>query len=285
MTDPEELLVVSYGGGVQSTALLVLAGQGYLPHRRFLFANVGDDSEHPATLRYVREVAFDYAASRGIEIEELHRIRRRGPNGGKIETLWERLMREGSRSLPIPVRMADTGAPGTRNCTGDFKIRVVQRRVRELGATEANPARVAVGISTDEYQRATSRRGEPFEVLEYPLLTLEWRGGVGLDRAECGRVIRDAGLPVPPKSSCFFCPFHRPRVFGDMARDEPELFERAAFLEDTLNKRRDLLGKDHVYLTRFGRPLRDIFQDVQLSLLEPDWDADEGYRCGDVCDT
>jgi hypothetical protein len=38
--------VVSYGGGVQSNALLVLAAQGRIDYRTFLFANVGDDSEH-----------------------------------------------------------------------------------------------------------------------------------------------------------------------------------------------------------------------------------------------
>ena len=46
MTDwqPEDG-AVAHGGGVQTTALLVLAGQGRLAYRTFLFANVGDDSE------------------------------------------------------------------------------------------------------------------------------------------------------------------------------------------------------------------------------------------------
>lgn len=42
---------VSYGGGVQSTALLVLAAQRRIDYPLFLFANVGDDSENPATVR------------------------------------------------------------------------------------------------------------------------------------------------------------------------------------------------------------------------------------------
>ena len=47
------LRTVSYGGGVQSTALLVLAAQRQIDYSIFLFANVGDDSENPATLRYL----------------------------------------------------------------------------------------------------------------------------------------------------------------------------------------------------------------------------------------
>src|SRR5690606_22143408 len=98
------LRVVSFGGGVQSTALLVLAAQQRIDFRTFLFANVGDDSEHPATLKYVRDVAMPYAAEHGIELHKLHRVRRDGTR----ETLMGRLTRDGSRSVPIPVRMSDT---------------------------------------------------------------------------------------------------------------------------------------------------------------------------------
>ena len=56
MTD--KLTVISYGGGVQSTALVVLAATGRLGKvDAALFSNVGDDSEEPATLRYVRMVS------------------------------------------------------------------------------------------------------------------------------------------------------------------------------------------------------------------------------------
>ena len=48
---------ISYGGGVQSTALLVLAAQKRIDFRTFLMANVGDDSENPGTLRYLEEYA------------------------------------------------------------------------------------------------------------------------------------------------------------------------------------------------------------------------------------
>ena len=43
------LRVFSYGGGVQSTAALVLASQHKIDFKTFLFCNVGDDSENPAT--------------------------------------------------------------------------------------------------------------------------------------------------------------------------------------------------------------------------------------------
>jgi hypothetical protein len=39
---------ISYGGGVQSTALLVLAARREIDFPLAIFANVGDDSEHPS---------------------------------------------------------------------------------------------------------------------------------------------------------------------------------------------------------------------------------------------
>jgi PP-loop superfamily ATP-utilizing enzyme len=302
------LRAVSYGGGVQSTALLVLAAANRIDFPTFLMANVGDDSEHPATLAYVRNIAAPYAAEHGIKLHLLDRVKRDGTK----ETLHGRLVdprpcprceRSGavfysdtddqddglppdltepvtcprcsgageveSRSLPIPVRM-DNGAPGTRSCTSDFKIRVTGKWLREHGASKDNPATVAIGISVDEIHRANNRRVEAHEQIVYPLLDLRLR------RDDCMRIIRDAGLPVPPKSACYFCPFHKPSTWADMRRNEPDLFERAADLEDLLNERRDALGKDHVYLTRFAKPLRDAIATPDHMVL---FDSDDNGTC------
>lgn len=249
--------VIAYGGGVQSTALVVLAATGVIRADRALFSNVGDDSEHPATLRYVAEVATPWAAGHGFTVEMLHR---RNRDGSRAETLMERLMRPESRSVPIPVRMSDTGAPGTRSCTADFKIRVIGRWIRENVADP--PADLMIGISTDEVERAGRGRDEWYEHRVYPLLDL------GLSRDACKQIIRGAGLPVPPKSSCFFCPFHRPATWAEMRRDEPDLFAKSVHLERTLNERRDKLGKDRVYLTRFGRPLDEAIAEAQPALFD-----------------
>jgi len=249
--------IISYGGGVQSTALCVLATQGKIGTvDAALFANVGDDSEHPDTVRYVREVMQPWAKERGLPVHELHRVKR----DGSWETLMENLMRPGSRSLNIPVRMPDTGAPGTRNCTENWKIKVIRLWLRERGVTKEAPAQTLVGFSVDEMQRVNNRRLSPYDIPEHPLLDL------GLDRQACKTLIHRAGLPVPPKSACFFCPFHRPSKWANMRRDEPVLFWKAVTLERELNHRRESLGRDHVYLTRFGKPLDEAIDEEQPSL-------------------
>lgn len=266
------LRTISYGGGVQSTALLVLAAQGKLddiiggPVDAALFSNVGDDSEHPATLEYVRNVATPWAHERGITVHELRRIKRDGSG----ETLMGRLMKPGSRSLPIPVRM-DNGAPGNRSCTADFKIKVIGKWLKANGATAEDPATVCIGISTDEITRVSNKRVMPYERPVYPLINL------GLDRSACQVLIADAGLPVPPKSSCFFCPFHRPQTWAEMRRDDPKLFWASAELEATLIARRAELGKDPVYLTRFAKPLAEAIPEAQDML--PGFEMPGGEGC------
>ena len=240
----QDLRVISFGGGVQSTALLVLAAQRRINFSTFLFSNVGDDSEHPATLRYIREVAIPFATQHHIDLRVLRRVRRDGVR----ETLWERLHRPDTRSIPIPVRMAN-GAPGRRTCTADYKIKVIGKWLRQHGASPTRRALVGIGISVDEIHRANRRRCDPYEEIAYPLLDL------GLRRDDCTQLIRKAGLPVPPKSACFFCPFRTVSDWQHQRAHEPDLFARSEELERTIILRRKDLGRDAAFLSRFGMPL------------------------------
>lgn len=257
---------VSYGGGVQSTALLVLAARGDIDYPLFLHADVGHDSEAKGTIRYVREVAEPYAAAHDIE---LVRVRKMSRHGDAV-TLRAALMREDSRSVPIPMRMSGNGAPGNRTCTADWKIKPVVKELKRRGATVDTPAVVAVGISTDEFERARPgadpRTPEQHRV--YPLLDL------GLNRADCMRLIADEGIPVPPRSACYFCPFHGREAWRELKRDLPDDFRDAERIEATVNERRAMLGKDPMWMHRGLRPLGECVDDqMQLTGWEDDCDS------------
>lgn len=250
------LKVFSYGGGVQSTAALVLAAQGKLDYRLFLFCNVGEDSENPATLAYVQEIARPYARRHDLTFLELQKKRR----DGSLDSIYQRLTRPGSTSIGIPVRLAN-GAPGNRTCTIDFKILVVARWLKQHGATKEQPATVGLGISLDEWQRMRKDSGIEYERLAYPLIDLR------IDRAACVEIIRQAGLPVPPKSSCWFCPFHTLGVWQEMRHSQPDLFVKAVTLERHINERRAAIGRDQVWLTRKLKPLEQVTSDYQQASL------------------
>jgi 3'-phosphoadenosine 5'-phosphosulfate sulfotransferase (PAPS reductase)/FAD synthetase len=158
------LYTFSQGGGVQSTAALVLSAQGRIDFPVHLFANVGDDSENPETLSYVREVSMPYAEAHGVELIEL---RRPGL------TLLQRAQKPEGSEVYIPIRGSATGKPWGRECTDKYKIQVVNRWLRKHGATAETPAVVGIGISVDEIERATGRHGVSYRRVEYPLLTLD----------------------------------------------------------------------------------------------------------------
>lgn len=264
------LRTFSFGGGVQSMACLVLAARGEIDFKTFLFSNVGDDSENPGTLAYLDEHAHPFAARHGLDLRVLQRHSR----AGEPETIYQRLVTPGSRRLPIPVRMGNTGAPGTRACTADFKIRVIAKWQRDHGATADDPAVAGLGISLDEFQRARTDSGFPYQRLEYPLIERR------LTREDCKEIILSAGLPIPPKSSCWFCPLQRVGDWQWKRDHQPALFERAAQLEDLLNDRRDTLGKDHIFFSRRLKPLRDAFGKTALPVVgEEELDLCEGTHC------
>jgi hypothetical protein len=269
----------SFGGGVQSTAALVLAAQGRLPATDdsnrwdvFIFANVGDRAEHPATIRYLEEYAKPYAAEHGIELIEIRRERR----DGTAYDLYDQLLTS-QRSIDIPVRLR-SGAPANRSCTVSYKVRPIAKELRRLGARDEDGKRaiVGIGISLDEIQRAKHwgvvNPQLPIQIKEYPLLRL------GVRRRDAYRIVEESGLPRPPRSACWFCPFHTRAEWARLRREEPDLFWKAVELERILAERRESLGRDRVWFTDFLRPLDEVVQD-QLTF------EDEHAGDGATCDT
>lgn len=259
----------SFGGGVQSNAVMVLQAQGKVHYDLFIFANVGADSENPDTLAYIENYSKPFCHKHGIQFVEV----RKTWADGHSETLWEYMQRT-QRSIPIPLRMGGNGAPGRRSCTEGFKIEVIGKYLKGLGYTHFIKG---IGFSTDELHRLR----DPYWYAEcgiqvrreHPLVDLR------MDRQACKQVIASAGLPIPPKSACFFCPFHQRNEWIEMKRNRPDLFQRAVELEKMLNARRNLLGKDRLFMHRSVTPLD---QAVGNQLLLFDFDALDTCDAG-VC--
>jgi hypothetical protein len=259
--------VFSCGGGVQSTACLVLAAQGQIPYRTFVFANVGNRAESPDTIKYIKNVLKPYAFANGIKWIDVQRTRR----DGVVVDLFDDLYRP-VRSINIPVRMSN-GAPGNRNCTVEFKIKPIAKWIK----ANAPNCTLGKGISTDEPHRATPSREDEGYISAYPLIEL------GISRSDCLRITREADLPQPPKSSCWFCPYKTTDQWITMKREKPELFNKVCELEKHLNQKRAVLGKDAVYISGVGARKQLLIGDAipdQLGLF-PEWiDEQDGCESG-----
>lgn len=115
----------------------------------------------------------------------------------------------------------------------------------------------------------------------YPLY--EW----GWDRAECVRVIERAGLPLPQKSSCFFCPSMKKKEIQTLWEQFPELFKRAVDMEEnakgTLTNVKGL-GRSWAW----GSYYTDYMQVKELEAAQMTLDdlfpeTMGGYLCGAPC--
>ena len=269
--------IFSFGGGVQSMAVLVLSVQGRLDFTEFLFSNVGNDSENPKTLAYVENVAKPYAESHGLKIIEMSRERRLPT---QPQTLLQEVYAE-AKYVPIPLYL-NGGGPQKRSCTGKWKIEVVDKYVRKhYGAAKNNRIEIGVGISVDEAHRMRTDDPErfPYTIKTYPLIDLM------MNRKNCVDVISAAGLAIPPKSSCFFCPFKRPSEFVHMEKEDPELFSKVVDIENMINEKLSQRDSRHSnrataygYLTSAGIPLIELVEKSKQQIKIEGFD-DDALHC------
>jgi hypothetical protein len=195
--------VVSYGGGVNSTALVILlVGEGW--RGPVVFSDTG--AEWPETMEYVTLFGA-WMAERGLELTVL------GPE-------W----RKGKYALPLMEYCESyrlTPFPAVRWCTANWKVAPLQGWCEANGCEHAD---MLLGISAEESHRQPEK--------DRPLVDR------GIDRNGCARIIVDAGLPLPRKSGCYLCPFQSPRQWQELYKVHPALFERVAALEDAATERR-----------------------------------------------
>lgn len=114
-------------------------------------------------------------------------------------------------------------AYGFKSCSDHFKMRPQRRWLIDNGVVVKN---MLVGFDADEPHRAERGRAikDPWEK-RYPLI--EW----GWGRAECVEAIEAAGLPLPGKSACFFCPSSKKAEIKVLRRMYPDLAARAVAME------------------------------------------------------
>jgi hypothetical protein len=214
--DPECPLVVAYGAGVNSTAMLVeFARRGIRPDL-ILFADTG--GEKPETYAYLAAVR-PFLRSAGFP--ELVVVRYR-PVRAAYSTLEGQCLHTGT--LP-------SLAYGGKSCSVKYKVEPQNRYVRRWPPALQcwrRGGRVVKAIGYDAGPSDSRRRhheGDGRYLNWYPLA--QW----GMDRAACERSILGAGLPVPMKSACFFCPASKKQEVLWLREKHPGLLGRALAVE------------------------------------------------------
>ena len=215
--------VISYGGGVQSTALVVLAMQRGWQIDEIVHVDLLD-AEAPNTREYVAYFAgwLQNEYGRGITI-----IRR---------DLYGDMLNNPAFT-PAPWRARDGSFMLRRQCTRQYKVEPIRRYLYDKYARE----RIALmlGISVDEFHRMRDSGSKRIENV-YPLVDER------LTRNDCRAILERAGLTIPPKSSCWFCPYRSARSQAELLKQFTALREMAEELERRINEERRKRGKDEI---------------------------------------
>jgi hypothetical protein len=222
-------LVVAYGLGVDSTAMLIgLAHRGIRPDL-ILFADVGGEK----TETYLYAPIFRQWL-RDVDLPQFEVVRYRPPIA-RYDTLYGNCWQ--NETLP-------SLAFGRKSCSIKWKREPQDRRVRKwLPALEAWDAGLRVkkliGFDATEGRRRYGDQGDdPQYEYWYPLMDWGWT------REDCKRVIADAGLPVPVKSACFFCPASKKPELVELNRCSPDLYQLSISLENRYRNGKHFRGAD-----------------------------------------
>ena len=154
----------------------------------------------------------------------------------------------GQKFYSIPWRMEN--ALGRRQCTREYKLKPIYQKIRELGATAKNPARLWVGISMEEAHRAKPARVKYVENV-WPLLDHR------IYRLDCLKWMADQGYPVPRKSACVFCPYHGNDEWRAVKEHDPDGWRLALKVDESIRvggvkqyAHRDLVPLNHANLDK-----------------------------------
>lgn len=261
MSDP--LRIISLGAGVQSTTMALMAAHGELPMPDCaIFADTQDEPaevyDHLAWLMSGNVLPFPVHVA----------------TAGRLSDA----LRAGDEEARIPC-FVGAGGLSKRQCTRNFKLKVIKRKTRELlgvgprayirpGAVEA-----WVGISTDEAIR--KKPSGVAYIVNRHILVEKW-----MSRADCKAWLKAHGYPEPPKSACKFCAFQG-NAGWRRRRDNPADWTEVVALDRWLREPPQVIRfHGDLYLHASRRPLEDAdLTEVELPLFGGDF----AHECEGMC--
>lgn len=210
--------ILSFGGGLNSTAMLVYLYENKKQIDEVIFADTLD--EFPDTYK-----AIDYYENYCKERNILFTRIKRGVS--LYDYCFEKKI--------IPSRQK-------RDCTSKFKISPIRSYIRNKYGKQEKFL-MYIGIDYGELHRMKDSNVK-YITNEYPLVDSK------IDRQGCVSLLTDRKLMIPRKSGCFYCPFTKKSGWIEIIKTNPELTQRAIALEEN--------GKKFPNFLLSSTPLRKI---------------------------
>jgi hypothetical protein len=197
--------IISLGAGVQSSTMSLMAAHGEITPMPDCAIFADTQWEPKAVYEWLdwleKQLPFP-----------VYRVTK----GNLRQAALEKVNTTGGRYAAIPwfIMTAKGRGIGRRQCTYEYKILPIYRKVTELCGHKAGACRLWIGISIDEAARMKPAKVKYIKNV-WPLVEK------GISRNDCLRWMQRHAFPQPPRSSCIGCPFHNANSL-DAIRDIPD---------------------------------------------------------------
>lgn len=219
----EGIAIAAVGVGVDSVAMVMeLASQGRPPDL-MLFADT--KSEKPETYEYLERYFRKWAERKNILFDIVsYEVKGRGERRN-----WPQY--SGLEENCIVNATLPSLAFGFKSCSQKFKVQpqdayvnLWQPALDEWAAGRKVVKYIGYDCDPQDAKRYAAREGHTDDKYEYVYPLREW----GWTRRDCEERILAEGLPVPPKSACFFCPSMKPHEVRTLSKP---LLRRCVLME------------------------------------------------------
>ena len=275
---PTKYTVLSLGAGVQSSCLALMAAKGEITPMPD-FAVFADTQAEPQEvydwLDYLEsQLPFPvYRVTKGNLTEESLKVHmRRDGSGERVNNLIPAF-----GILPNGTKTAAIG----RKCTADYKIKPIYAMIKELCGVKRGQKNITItqwiGISYDELQRMKESQNK-WAQNRWPLIERR------MTRQACLSWMRDNGYAEPPRSACYYCPFHSDTEWRRLRDTQPEYFQKAIKFDNQLRDRHKNHNKRMnmtVYIHNSCKPLSDVDFDSDEDKGQQVWDFQ--VECEGMC--
>lgn len=212
-------VLAAYGGGVDSTAMLIEMVRRGERVDHALFADVG--AEKPQTYEFI-ELFRDWLAEHGIPLTTVRYQPKHFKDYSPYQGLYENCLT--NSTLP-------SIAFGWHSCSQKWKIAAQDSWTKEWqpaidswAAGKKVTKLIGYDAGPQDSRRYAHREGHVSEKYDYRYPLREF----AIDREGCLEIIEKAGLPKPMKSACFFCSASKVNEISDL---EPVLLRRIVLME------------------------------------------------------
>ena len=247
--------VLSLGAGVQSSCIALMAAQGEISPMPD-FAVFADTQDEPAeVMEYLEwlEKNLPYPVIRvtngSLSEYSITPHFRKKDNSSYLK-----------KTIPFfgKKECGETGFAIGRACTADFKIKPIRKVLKEkcgiIRAQKDCTITQWIGISWDEMQRM---KVSPVKWMQnrWPLIERK------MSRHHCKEWMRDNGYEEPPRSACYYCPFHDDDEWRRIRNNDPKSFQMAVDFDILLRekyKEHDKGYKMEAFLHRSCKPLGEV---------------------------